>query len=108
MGDTVYLDDQPFDERLIAIGRESQVEARGYLEQLAETAKKISVAISSAEGPDQVDALRELLQKAQDASERAQVEKNLATLSERQLEAIGAWESGEFQTIGCCGTNRSG
>ena len=108
MGDTVYLEDQPFDERLIKISKERQEEAREYLGNLSETAKKIADAISSSTDPGQIDELKDLLKKAQDAGRRAQVEKNLATLSDRQLEAIGAWESGEFQTIGCCGTNRSG
>ncbi len=90
------------------MGKRRQDAARKHLDELADTARKIGEAIASTENPQALKGLKELLKKASEASGRAQIEKNLATLSDRQLEAIGAWDSKEFQTIGCCGTNRSG
>lgn len=108
MTDSVYIDDQPFDERLIAIGKKSQESAKAHLGDLIQTSKRIGEAIAEASDPRVLEDLKGLLDQAKQASARSQIEKNLATLTDRQLEAIGAWDSREFKTIGCCGTNRSG
>jgi hypothetical protein len=103
-----YVNDEPFDERLIGIGKKVQDEARGHLASLASVARKIGDSLSEATDPEQAKRLGELLKSAKKSYKNAQIEKSISTLTERQLEAVGAWESGEFKTIACCGTNRSG
>lgn len=107
-GNYGFIDDEPFDERLIEIGAGVQNEARGHLSSLQSTVKKIGEAAGVATDPEQVRKLGELMGVAKKTMADAAIERSLATLTNRQLEAVGAWESGEFNTIACCGTNRSG
>lgn len=102
------FDEQPLDEKLMEIGRSMQDDCRGRIDDLSKMIRKIGEALGRETDPETIKELGRLLEGAKKSIADHQVEKNMASLTERQLEALGAWESGDYKTIACAGTNRSG
>jgi hypothetical protein len=89
-------------------GKRLQDEARAMLAQMGEAMNAIAEAARKADSPEQLRAVEGLMKRAKAEMADRKIEQNLATLSPLQLEAVGAWELGQYRTIGCCGSNRSG
>jgi hypothetical protein len=102
------FDDQEVDESLVEIGVAISDDAKEKLRGIAGVVGRVGEAIAGESDPAKVKQLRDMLDDAKRLVKDHQIESNLATLTDRQLEAVGAWESGRFKTVACCGTNRSG
>lgn len=89
-------------------GKRLQDEARKMLSQMGKAMSDIAEAARQADSPKQLRAVEGLMKRAKAEMSDRKIEQNLATLSPLQLEAVGAWEMGTYQTVGCCGSNRSG
>lgn len=87
---------------------ELQGRATGGLQSLRQAVKEIASALQSETNPGTIKELSELLKEAEQRFQNAQVERNLATLTPKQLKALDGWLDPANKIVACCGTNRSG